>query len=385
MQRLGRLRSLSESELCDTPEEGGLTKIVHASDPARRGQLVEEFHRNVGFGIDPRLARGEQCLHDEVGVPETAGGGQRLVGEHPAALRFATEAADHRQLLKGVDLCPLVAVFARDRDRFVAVGDGLLGMVRFECGDPQELERDRHRREARLAGQVDAGPAQVLALFDAADTVRGVAGEAEELHSLRGRDRHAVLECGVVPLVAVPESAHREPIELETVHEPDQRVGLVVVASPHERSAEIVVLGVEAEAPLFAVGTFEGRGGGLDDDQEVFRVAGVHTRDVVELGEPLPRVLAQRVEEAVTGAGSGVIGDDHRLRDQAREIAQYIMELDTFPRSDRFGRVEREATREQREAAEHELLDRVEERIRPVDRGAQRLVTLQYGAPPAGE
>ena len=66
-------------------------------------------------------------------------------------------------------------------------------------------------------------------------------------------------------------------------------------------------------------------------------------------------------------------------------MAEHVVRLDPVSGGDRFGRVEGEATGEHREAAEHELLDRVQERIGPVDRGAQRLVTLQHGAPAAGE
>ena len=194
-----------------------------------------------------------------------------------------------------------------------------------------------------------------------------------------------MVEREVVPLVGFADAHRDPPVDPEPTDQGDQQIGPVVIARPAERGADVVQLGVEAGGRLRAVAASERRGGGLDEGAEVLRVAGAETSGVVELGQPLPRVLAQRVEESVAGTGGGVVGDDHRLRHQAGEMAEHVVRFDACSAGDRVGRVEGESAGEHRQAAEHQPLHRVQQVIRPVDRGAQRLMTLQHGASAAGE
>ena len=190
---------------------------------------------------------------------------------------------------------------SRDGHRFLAVGNRLRGVVRFECGDPEGLERHRHRREAGVAGALEARPAQVVTLLDEADPVRVVAGETEELRPHLRREGETVVEDGVVPLVGFADGEGDVPVDLEPSDQGDQQLAPVVIAGPAERGPEVAMLGVEPTAPLLSVGASERRGGGLDKSEEVIGVTGVHTRCVVELCRAVPT----RTRAMCRAVGSG--------------------------------------------------------------------------------
>ena len=179
------------------------------------GQLLEEFDGDFRFALDPRNTGRQQRLRDEVALPEMTGSSERLVGEQSPALGLAGEGAHQRDVRECEGPVPCVPMLPRDGDRLVTVGDRLLGMVRFECGEPEEQERHRHRREAGVAGALEARPAQVVAFLDQADPVRGVAGEAEQLRPQFRRQRETMVERGVVPLVGFADAERDVPVDRE--------------------------------------------------------------------------------------------------------------------------------------------------------------------------
>ena len=68
--------------------------------------------------------------------------------------------------------------------------------------------------------------------------------------------------------------------------------------------------------------------------------------------EPLERVLADRLEEAVPRS-SPALGDDERLVDQLGDTVEDVDAIDAVASYDGFGGVEGEAAREHAEAVEN--------------------------------
>ena len=105
---------------------------------------------------------------------------------------------------------------------------------------------------------------------------------------------------------------------------------------------------------------------------------------VARLDQPLLRILPDRLQHVVAGLGTGAIDDDERLVDQARQHVEHLVNGSVLVRDDELHGLEGAAAGEDRQAREDEPLHRGEEVVRPVDRGAQRVVTL-HAAPAAGE
>ena len=105
---------------------------------------------------------------------------------------------------------------------------------------------------------------------------------------------------------------------------------------------------------------------------------------VVGIDEAFLGVLADRLQHVVAGLGTGAVDDDERLVDQARQHVEHIVRGSVLARDDELRGFEGAAAGEDREAREDEPLHRGEEVVRPVDRGAQRVVTL-HATPAAGE
>ena len=74
--------------------------------------------------------------------------------------------------------------------------------------------------------------------------------------------------------------------------------------------------------------------------------------------EPLERVLADGLEEAVPRLVAGAFGDDERLVDQLRDTVEHVDAIDAVASHHGFGGVEGEAAREHAEAVEDTPLQR---------------------------
>ena len=104
-----------------------------------------------------------------------------------------------------------------------------------------------------------------------------------------------------------------------------------------------------------------------------------------------PRVAEAVETELADGrqqpvAVSGVVELDQALVDQAGQGIEHVDGSDdVLVGGDRFGPVERERALEDGEAAQHRLVDVVEQVDAPRDRREQRLLPRQRGAGAAGE
>ena len=94
-------------------------------------------------------------------------------------------------------------------------------------------------------------------------------------------------------------------------------------------------------------------------------------------GELLTAKCAESFEQPVTrGALVGNLGEEHRFLDQAEQTLQRVPALGLGVGHDRLGGSGVEAADEHTETVEHRAFLSVEQRVRPLDRGPQRLVTL---------
>ncbi len=179
--------------------------------------------------------------------------------------------------------------------------------------------------------------------------------------------------------------AHPAECELvRTGDEPQRGVGVALHGRPTMGHAQVVEGVVEEIDPSPLVGTAElgaRRGGQLDE------VRGMPSLQVVAhvlAGEVLTAERPQRLEERVPGGRRGRVGNDHRLVDERRQDGSRVGRADGDVGADSLDVVEGERSREHRQAAEHRLLGRVEQVVRPLDGGEQCLVA-RFGASPRGE
>src|SRR5262245_27211284 len=93
--------------------------------------------------------------------------------------------------------------------------------------------------------------------------------------------------------------------------------------------------------------------------------------------EAFARVLAQGLEHLVTGrVPRGVLWDDHRLRDELAQGVEDVPGFDALTNYDDLRGRRVETARENTEPVEHDALLFGEQRVGPVDGGAQGLLTF---------
>ena len=108
--------------------------------------------------------------------------------------------------------------------------------------------------------------------------------------------------------------------------------------------------------------------------------------DLARLFEALERVLPQRLEELVArGAVGSRLGHQHRLGHQLAERVEHVEAPDGLVGDHRLRGRGVERPDERPEAVEHRAFHVTQERVRPVDGGAQRLVALDGSAAAPGE
>jgi hypothetical protein len=87
-------------------------------------------------------------------------------------------------------------------------------------------------------------------------------------------------------------------------------------------------------------------------------------------------VLANGLEQPITGMAVRLVGEHERTPDQAAEMLENVERVDDVRSDDRLSILERAAPRENGQAIEHDSLVIAQEVIGPVDRPPQRLMAL---------
>ena len=91
---------------------------------------------------------------------------------------------------------------------------------------------------------------------------------------------------------------------------------------------------------------------------------------IMRLGEPLERVLTDRLEHPVSNSHAALLGEHERLLDQCREQVEHRVAIELLAGADLFAKVEREPTHEHAQTTEQKSLGLGEKVVAPINRGA---------------
>jgi hypothetical protein len=165
------------------------------------------------------------------------------------------------------------------------------------------------------------------------------------------------------PAMAFADVAPREPVGPQCAHESELQLGLALLPRPLDGLAEIGIVRSQSLEQRRLVARAREQVDLLRECKEELRFASQQLRRVGPFCEPLPRVLADRLEHPV----ASVRRTDEVLVDQGLERVEVGV-------GDLLGRFERAAPGEGRESREQLLLLPCEEVVRPGDRRAERLL-----------
>ena len=110
-----------------------------------------------------------------------------------------------------------------------------------------------------------------------------------------------------------------------------------------------------------------------------------HRLGLAGLAELLLRVLANRLELTVSRSSTGVFGDHQRLVDKQRELIEDLVALHVGITRDGLGCIEIEPTDEDGEPAEQDAFGLRQQRMRPVHRRPQGLLSAHHGTRATGQ
>ena len=114
-------------------------------------------------------------------------------------------------------------------------------------------------------------------------------------------------------------------------------------------------------------------------------MSGPHRVRLAGFAELLQRVLAHRLQEAISRPVLDVFGHHERLVDEQGELIEDLIALDVMASADRLRGVEVEPAHEDRQSPKQRLLGLGQQRVRPIHRGAQRLLATHRRPSAAGE
>jgi len=172
------------------------------------------------------------------------------------------------------------------------------------------------------------------------------------------------------PPTPLAQAAAVRPVDAQRTGETELEPALVPGARPLERPQEVRVLVLEPPHPGRGVASQSG-GGPLGETRVVLGVAAVERGAVAPGGQPLQRVLADRLEHEQPRLPVEVALAHEVVLDQLRERVEHA-----WGRADRLGRVEREAAHEDGELVEQLLLGLLEQLVAPGDRVAKGALAL---------
>ena len=264
----------------------------------------------------------------------------------------------------------------------VQVGRGDLGVVHRDaaaCGQCPKQERgvvDPACDDQGFACLVHAiGCARV-------HLEEGVLGDRPRPHGCRDIAAVvAVREHRVEPGHALLNSPTGQPDRLQRRRQPRRQLDLRVLATPGESGPQVVQFGFDPFDALLVVvagGRVESRG----ERRVVIAVPAAHRIALTRLTEPLLRVLPDRLQHSVTRSATDVLGEHQRLVDQQGEEVENLMTFDVATGCRRRG-IEIESGHEHREPREQHAFRLGQQRMRPVHRRAQRLLSPHRRACPA--
>ncbi len=319
-----------------------------------------------------------------------------------------------------------VAVGARDIERLPRVRDGGLALT-----ERRLLRRESREVNTQVVGSgVPTGPVDHSLLhrtrgLDVADHGRH---EHAGLHDVQRRDvvgiaaellRLGEVGFGTIEVTAVAcrptghRSHERQPIGVGSAHHRQRLLGLVedrpdgeedaerarrccthdgddvvgplTLERPGEGDAHVLGLALDASDPLQLFGALQARARHAPGSPEKYAAWRSRTSTISSGSMRCSAYWRIVSSSPYAGSGPSVYDDDERPRDQARHEIEHVVGLDVAAAAHRLGRFEGARAREDREAAEHHLLRSREHVVGPVDRRAQRRVTLDRAPLPTGK
>ncbi len=245
----------------------------------------------------------------------------------------------------------------RHADRLQRHRDGAL-VAKLAC-DGQALFEVAQR--GSVAAHEDAELTGVKQTAAARGIARLGAGAHERV------DRQAVAEVEQ-PAIGPIRSQHVRELEAE-------RRAIACAVAPGIGCEQVLALGIEAGEPFRLLGATQFRPRRFGEADIKREVPGAYPGLVAGFLQAFLRVMAHRVEQAVALAAR--LERDERFLDQLRLQLEQVRWLDGVERRDRFGRFQRPAAGEHREAAQHRALVLGQQVVTPVDERAQRLLAGQ--------
>ena len=146
----------------------------------------------------------------------------------------------------------------------------------------------------------------------------------------------------------------------------------------------VLAIAVEDSQPLHLVGTHELGQGPAGERKVVVDMPVADGIRLARFGKVLQRVLANRLEQ-MEALAVGVRGDQRFLHQVGEQLEHGNRLLDFAAAANRFGRLERPAAGEHRQAPQQGALGRGQEFVAPLDGGAQRLLPRHRRRIAAGE
>jgi hypothetical protein len=142
-----------------------------------------------------------------------------------------------------------------------------------------------------------------------------------------------------------------QPVELDRAGQAQPELGARVrVIAPRVRREQILPLVIESCQPGFLVGPHQRLDGRLGQVDEVVEMAGPRRPRLARFVEPLPSVLANGLEQAITLRAG--FQRNERLLHQVRQQVEHVRVVDIAARAHCFGGVQRDSPREHGEPAQ---------------------------------
>lgn len=215
--------------------------------------------------------------------------------------------------------------------------------------------------------------------------VREPCGSPQCAATLRRSSSSVNAQRAVEPRSTFGERTLEPPEHPQGSGEPQGKVGIGRRQRPIERATEIVNVLTQRITPARLLRSSEVRLRLLCQRRKESRVTAARGRLLSGLHQPLAGVVADRVEELPTRAGSVVLDRDKAVLDERSEGFEQVLARLLIDSHDRLGRCERPPPTEARDAPEHGTLLWRQKIVTPIDRRPHRPLPRRQIAITAGK
>ena len=169
---------------------------------------------------------------------------------------------------------------------------------------------------------------------------------------------------------------------LGDVHQPSQVPGL---RRPVHRGAQIIQIGRKPRHPGLRLSTAETRVRPPGQPDMELQMAITHPIGIVQLGQPLPGIHPDRLQQPVAGPAVALDDLQQRLLGQCGDQVKHVVAVDAVPAHHRLGSIQFKRPGKHRQPRQRQPLHVVEQVVAPVQGGLQRSLTCRRPPHPAGQ